>query len=105
MSSFVAALGIKIYEYFLLTCDKLCMCIFRQTERLLEFYTQFFFFYICIRRICYDFTRFNLLRNALSVRQITNSIKLLVTSLEVHHLQNNFVCEMKTTEQAGLEST
>ena len=32
-------------------------------------------------------------------------MKLLTTSLEIHHLQNKYACEVKMIEQAELEST
>ena len=41
----------------------------------------------------------------MSFKQITNSIEHLITSLEIHHLQNKYICEVKRTEQDGLEST
>ena len=58
----------------------------------------------CICRIYYDFIRLNLLRNAVSFKQITNCIKLLTTSLEIHSLQNKLAGEMKITKKAVLES-
>ena len=53
--------------------------------------------------MCNDFTRSNLLRNAVSFKQITNCIKLL-TTLEIHYLKNKCACKMKRTKQAELES-
>ena len=76
------------------------MCIFREILCSPEFYTQKCFF---IRRICYDFKIFNLLRNAVSFKQITNYMKLLETSLEIYCLQNKYACEVKTTELAKPE--
>ena len=61
-------------------------------------------FYFCICRTCYDFTRFNLLRIAVSFKQIMNCITLLIAFLEIHHLQNTHACEVKTTEQTGFKS-
>ena len=49
--------------------------------------------------------RFNLLKNAVSFKQIASYIKLLTTLLEIHHLQNKYACEVKMIEQAELEST
>ena len=48
--------------------------------------------------------RFNLLKNAVSFKQIASYIKLLTTLLEIHHLQNKYACEVKMSGQAKLKS-
>ena len=60
-------------------------------------------FYFYIFKVCYNFTRPILLGSAASFKQITNYIKHLTTSSEIHYLQNKYVCEVKMTEQVGLE--
>ena len=57
----------------------------------------YYLFYFCICRICHNFKRYILLRNAVSFKQIGNFIKIL-TYLEINHLQNKYACEVKMTE-------
>ena len=55
--------------------------------------------------MCYDFIAFNLSRIPVTFKQITNCIKLLATSLEIHNLQNECTFKAKTTEHPRHKST